>query len=145
MKQNPKPELIHAFLLDPFKGCVISIQLNPADPGLDRRWHSLLDCEYIEHVRCDFGPELPEHALWVDESGLLREPDPYPQFKLAGANGGAPIAGYGILSGVRGPEVSSVEIPALILSQLIQFEQWQHRLKPEQYLPQLLRLYLPWP
>jgi hypothetical protein len=134
---------IHALLIDPFKEALINVHILPA---FDARWRHLLDCTYIDCVRCQF--PSGEHALWVDEACFLREPLVYPQFKIAGVNSDRPLAGYGLLTGLNpgaGQEILSCRLPGPELAQLVQFESWQKRLKAEDYLDQLTRLYLPWP
>jgi hypothetical protein len=132
--------LVHAFLLDPFKGGVVAVDI---PRNFHPRWRELLDCAYIEHVACHIlGKEL---ALWIDEEGLLREPSPYPQFKIVGVNADRPMAGYGLLTGTRGPEVSDVDVTLDQLCEVVHFENWQTRLKTDDYIDQMLRIYLPWP
>jgi hypothetical protein len=142
---EPSNDVIEALLIDPFKACLVSV--NVSGRSIDQRWHMLLDCDCVDAVQVSFLKYGP-HAIWIDDEGLLREPAPYPQFRVLGVNGDAPLTGYGILTrmteGGRG-DVASVHITAPELAPLIQFEEWSRRLKPEDYIPQLLRLYLPWP
>lgn len=136
-----KTKTVKALLIDPFKQAIVDV-LVPMD--FSERWRQLLDCEHIEHVRCEFaGRGL--HAAWIDEEGYLRQPAVYPLFRLLGANGGEPMAGYALITGAQGPEISEPRLTGSELGGLVSFEVWGQRLKSEDFIDQLLKLYLPWP
>lgn len=143
-----KSDLVKGLLLDPFKACIVDV--NVPSGAFEERWRHLLDAEHVECVRFQFPGRVGLHAVWIDEAGYLREPQPYPQFKIAGIaglNGDHPFAGYGIVTGLSADNehLSDVRISNLELGKLVQFETWGKRLPMEGYLDQLLRLYLPWP
>jgi len=143
-KQHSKrAPIIQALLIDPFKQCIQPLNVSSRD--FDERWCWLLSCEHFERVVGEINQSW--HAVWVDEAGLLRDPVPFPQFTLEGFNGGSPLTGYGLLTGLDSmlQEITPPRINGHTLMAHVKFENWGNRLKPDDYLDQLLRLYLAWP
>lgn len=128
------PVKIRALLIDPFKCECFPLLVDWADQA---DIHKLLDCELIHSIRCH------DDLLWVDESGLLREPFVYPQFKIRGVNGDCPLTGYGLITGGwTYKHVTGCSVFTTSLSIIFE-EHWPRRINPDQCIDQLLRLYLP--
>lgn len=125
-------------LIDPFKQCLVKLTLDWSDQRHIHR--DLLDCDLMQPVQLP--AQLGSHILWVDESGLLREPFIYPQFKLMDTNGNCPLTGYGLITAwnydhrIVVPECE-IDIPTLPVI----FEPWERRINPDLCIDQLLRCY----
>jgi hypothetical protein len=132
---RPKPVKVRALLIDPFKCAVFPLVVNWADQA---DIHHLLDCDLIQSVYMAT-PDL----LWIDESGLLREPFIYPQFIIKGVNGAHPLTGYGLVTGFYGREPDMVTDCVVRFESLpiIWEEHWPRRINPDQCIDQLLRVY----
>lgn len=126
---------IRAVLIDPFKCDAFNLVVDWEDQA---DIHKLLDCDLIQSVPMD-----SKRILWVDESGLLREPFVYPQFKILGVNADCPLTGYGLVTGLKGGNISDY-IPASnngIAYGVVWEEHWTRRINPDECIDQLLRIY----
>lgn len=133
-----KPDLeIKAVLIDPFQ-CEIYPVAVRRDCASDL--HALLDCETVQAININLPVNKIEHFVWVDDEGLLRQPFAYPQFILQSIGHG--LTGYGLITGVNehGSMVDcQISIPVLV--QVLGFEQWRTRIRVDDVIPQMLRLY----
>lgn len=117
------------YLIDPFQRRFHEIETTDK---LDD-WHKLLDCEVIDLARVEQGIDI-----WIDDEGLMREPH-YPLFSYLGF--GNPLCGYGLALSSNGPESISLERPPGFFQTKIQFEDWENRLRQEDYFDQMSRVY----
>jgi peptidoglycan hydrolase-like protein with peptidoglycan-binding domain len=136
--QTKSLKLIKAILVDPFKQGIFSVHLRP-DSAPDVA--GLLDCRYIEAVKLLIAGQ-PVQIIWIDEEGLLRQPFVYPQFRCQGANGGNPLAGYGLITGIS-PTGTMENVASFSFAPLLFFEEWEKRIPTDSVISQLLRIYLP--
>jgi len=136
MKQPPK---VKALLIDPFQMEILPVTLTQDS---SREAATLLDCDSVQAVALGITARDRQHLAWVDEQGLLREPFVYPHWVCAHANGGHPMAGYGLITGIS-PEgkMLDCQIPMEILVPQIGFEPWRSRISIDHVIPQMLRVY----
>jgi hypothetical protein len=135
---------ICAILIDPFQEALHLVALPKSTKAQLERMHELLDCELVEAVSLDSGlTGGAYHVLWVDESGLLREPFIYPQFVCSAYSPVNPLTGYGLITSLgSGGSNDDCVIPIPRLAEMVRFEQWRKRLSPDLFIDQLLRIYL---
>jgi hypothetical protein len=137
---------VKSFLIDPFQQMIVEIQF-PAGSLQHLCW--LLDCEAVQAVPLNRSGrrnslEASYGLLWVDESGLLREPFVYPQFKFARyAMGECPLTGYGVVTGGADSDGYPTDstLDGETLCDEIKFERWQKRIDPGLVLEQVFRAY----
>lgn len=129
---------MRGLLIDPFQRKVHEIEVG----NHIEDWHKWCDCELFDVARLGkIGTPGLEYDIWVDDEGLLREPN-YPHFQwLRYYN---ELAGYGLLlcSNSSGESIST-DLPLEIAQRAIVWEQWERRLDPKDYFEQLSRIYLP--
>jgi hypothetical protein len=133
------PNHIKAFLIDPFQHEIYPVSVENA-PGAVAE---ILDCELIQAVGLGImTANGVDHVAWVDDEGLLRQPFVYPHFIIKTANGGQPMAGYGLVTGIRdNGETTNCQLAYADLAQLTGFEPWRSRISIDDVIPQMLRLY----
>lgn len=111
---------IKALLIDPFQQMLFELDSFPPDLA---HVHWILDCESAEALALD---RERTHYLWVDESGLIRTPFVFPNFTFRRyADGIYPLAGYGLITGSDGPELTDYSIEPDQIRREIRFEVWQ--------------------
>ena len=102
----------------------------------------LLDCRSIESVNLNMVGNGVHHYAWADEQGLLREPFVYPSWMIPSANGGQGIAGYGLVFGMDlHGEMIHCQLPLEAIAHVIGFERWRARIKIDDVIPQMMRIY----
>jgi len=130
---------IKAILIDPFQLEIYPIRVDRNDRlslGL------LLDCEFVQMTSLNVMAHGVAHVAWVDEEGLLRQPFVYPYWVMESANGGHPLAGYGIITGLDDQgAMLDCAIPLERLAHALMFEPWRTRIAIDNVIPQMMRVY----
>jgi hypothetical protein len=120
--------------VDPFQRKVHEIQVG----NHIRDWYRWCDCDCFDHVTLgELNGQVQD--LWVDDEGLLREPQ-YPMWKWEDYSN--PLCGYGLINASDGPETIATIMPVRFAEEKIDWEPWEHRIDPANYFDQLSRLYL---
>jgi hypothetical protein len=129
-----KDTILRGLLIDPYQK-----QIHEVSTKCDiNAWHKLLDCDILDVARAGDYKGQPID-IWVDDEGLLHEPQP-PLFRWK--NYPTTLAGYGlILSSNHEGDSISTNIDRWDLGKFIQFEDWERRLKVDEYFDQLSRIY----
>lgn len=136
MKSAPE---IKCILIDPFQCEVYPVKIRK-DCASDMV--KLLDCENLEAVNANIVHLGVQHVIWIDEEGLLRQPFVYPKFAIRPANGGHGIAGYGLITGMNEHGATcDCMLPMHAVVEVLGFEQWRARIKVDDVIDQMLRLY----
>src|SRR6267142_4311206 len=132
MKTGPK---IKAILIDPFQMELYPVQVERDNPVESAK---LLDCENVQAVNLGLVARGADHYGWVDEEGLLRTPFVYPHFVIPTANGGHPLAGYGLVTGMtKDGQMLDCDIPITVLAGVLSFEKWRGRISIDNVIPQM--------
>lgn len=130
---------IKSILIDPFQMELYPVSVRP-DSAQDVA--KLLDCEMIQAIRLSGYVNGTEHVVWIDESGLLREPFVYPCFALPNANNGQPMAGYGLITGISDQgQMLNCQFGFNALIKVLGYEPWRARISIDNVIPQMLRVY----
>lgn len=139
MKTAPEIKAVKGLLIDPFQLELYPVMLrrdNAADVA------ELLDCDMIQAINLGVNALGTEHIVWVDDAGLLREPFVYPHFVIKSASGGQPMAGYGLVTGIDNHgSMTECRIPPEAVAQILMFEPWRKRIKLDDVIPQMMRVY----
>jgi hypothetical protein len=87
--------ILTGILIDPIKRSVARVQVEPQDDGYYNRTISdLLGCDWIERVvmaRDGIGGGVD---MWIDEEGLLTQPNPRGYFRVLGEDGSYVFSDY---------------------------------------------------
>lgn len=135
---KPTPE-IKCLLIDPFQCEIYPVRVRKECISDIKE---LIDCESVDAVNLNMEAHGIAHVAWVDDEGLLREPFIYPRFMIHPANGGHGMAGYGLITGMDEHGVTCdcfLSIPMIV--QVLGFEQWRSRIKIDDVIDKMLRLY----
>ena len=143
MTTKSKTDLLEGLLIDPFRREIRRVRVAR---GLDT-WTQLLGCDRVDYA-CLASDGASNLDLWFDDEFTFREPA-WPAFRLTSSvSTGSQqyvINGYGLAlaSDADGQSVSLTStghsVDWFASATGIQFEIWQKRLDPDDYLKQLLR------
>jgi CRISPR/Cas system-associated exonuclease Cas4 (RecB family) len=136
--------LLTGLLIDPYKKRIEEIQI-AHDLHV---WYDALRCNAVDVVCVSTVHGFERKIdIWIDDEGLLHEPQP-PVFRLnAGQSEGGhrlTLAGYGLVLASDG-EGETVSLPKdmtrVVFARYtgLQFETWENRLRPEHCISQVMR------
>jgi hypothetical protein len=125
---------LQSFLIDPFQKKVHPIEIE----NDITEWYKILQCDHFDHAVLGQYKGLPID-VWVDDEGLLREPN-WPHWYWSGYQN--ELAGYGLInsSNQEGESISS-NLDLVYCMMRAHFEPWENRLNPEDYLEQMTKIY----
>ena len=137
MKNSPQVQ-IHAIIIDPFQHEIYPVMVT-RDSHKDIA--QLLDCEFIQAVDLGISDRGTALYAWIDKEGFSRQPLVYPHWVVKSANGGEPMAGYGLVTGLNECSMVDCTIPLVALGQVLMFEPWRKRIPLDNVIPQMMRVY----
>lgn len=114
-------------LIDPIRRSVAKVQVPQQDDGYyNKRMAELLGCEWIERVALTPHPTDPEGGvdMWIDEEGLLVQPNPRGYFRIAGYGDGFVFGGRGLLMCYDGQGNTTSLHPSISVDRVHNVVEW---------------------